>query len=160
MIRRWNQRVAPEDTVYYLGDFSLSKVERLPNIVSALNGNKLLIAGNHDKCHPANRKKAVPIEDYLKLGFEDVMLETTLPLVLKGKETVVKLCHLPYGPLNPEEQTDTRYMDMRPKDEGHLLLHGHVHDTWKKSSCGRMINVGVDVWNFYPISVEDLETVL
>lgn len=45
MIRRWNERVAPEDTVRHLGDFSF---QNQGNYIHALNGAKHLIVGNHD----------------------------------------------------------------------------------------------------------------
>ena len=35
------------------------------------------------------------------------------------------------------------------------LLHGHVHEKWRQQ--GRMVNVGVDVWDFTPIA-EDVIT--
>lgn len=159
MIQRWNEKVKPEDTVYHLGDFSMS-MKGIEQIIRGLNGTKVLVPGNHDACHPAYKKKfQVPFRDYRKAGFDHVELEMMLELQLKGQATMVKLCHLPYEP-DEAEKADRRYMDMRPKDEGHLLLHGHVHTSWKKSNCGRMINVGVDQWNFYPITVQDIESVL
>jgi calcineurin-like phosphoesterase family protein len=35
------------------------------------------------------------------------------------------------------------------------LLHGHVHEKWRQQ--GRMVNVGVDVWDFTPVA-EDVIT--
>lgn len=46
MIKRWNARVAPTDTIYHLGDFAFSDHVRF---LSNLNGHKRLILGNHDK---------------------------------------------------------------------------------------------------------------
>jgi calcineurin-like phosphoesterase family protein len=31
-----------------------------------------------------------------------------------------------------------------------------VHEKWKVSDDGRMINVGVDVWDFKPVHVDQL----
>lgn len=158
MIQRWNEKVQPEDTVYHLGDFSMS-MRGIDQIVYGLNGTKILIPGNHDSCHPAHKKKQVPDRAYIEAGFSAVALEMVIELPIKGKSTQFKMCHLPYEP-DDFEKADRRYMQMRPKDEGQILLHGHVHTAWKKSNCGRMINVGVDVWNFYPINVQDLESIL
>lgn len=45
MVRRWNERVRPEDRVYHLGDFAFaSHAAYLPR----LSGTKILIMGNHD----------------------------------------------------------------------------------------------------------------
>jgi len=46
MVRRWNERVRPNDKVYHLGDVVMSR-KSLP-IMARLNGDKVLIRGNHD----------------------------------------------------------------------------------------------------------------
>lgn len=46
MVRRWNDRVRPNDKVYHLGDVVINR-RCLPTI-SRLNGDKVLIRGNHD----------------------------------------------------------------------------------------------------------------
>lgn len=158
LTRRWNEIVQPEDFVYYLGDFSLGRIEVVEPIVKSLNGKKLLISGNHDRAHPTN-KKPTPIARYIEAGFIDVVLETTIDLTLNGRPQKVKLCHLPYAPL-ADEEVDRRYLNYRPKDEGQLLLHGHVHCSWLVDVKRKMFNVGVDLHNYYPWSVEDIEAVM
>ena len=46
MIRRWNDRVRPNDKVYHLGDVVINR-KALPTM-ARLNGDKVLIRGNHD----------------------------------------------------------------------------------------------------------------
>jgi calcineurin-like phosphoesterase family protein len=46
MVRRWNDRVRPNDKVYHLGDVVINR-KALP-ILDRLNGDKVLIRGNHD----------------------------------------------------------------------------------------------------------------
>jgi calcineurin-like phosphoesterase family protein len=46
MIRRWNERVRPNDKVYHLGDVVINR-KALPTL-ARLNGDKVLIRGNHD----------------------------------------------------------------------------------------------------------------
>ena len=46
MVRRWNQRVRPQDKVYHLGDVVINR--KCLQILSRLNGDKVLIKGNHD----------------------------------------------------------------------------------------------------------------
>ena len=46
MVRRWNDRVRPKDKVYHLGDVVMSR--RSLSIMDRLNGDKVLIRGNHD----------------------------------------------------------------------------------------------------------------
>jgi len=46
MVRRWNDRVRPNDKVYHLGDVVINR-RALPTL-ARLNGDKVLIKGNHD----------------------------------------------------------------------------------------------------------------
>lgn len=46
MVRRWNERVSPKDKVYHLGDVVINR--RALAIMHRLNGDKVLIRGNHD----------------------------------------------------------------------------------------------------------------
>jgi len=46
MVRAWNERVRPNDKVYHLGDVVINR-KSLP-IMNRLNGDKILIRGNHD----------------------------------------------------------------------------------------------------------------
>jgi calcineurin-like phosphoesterase family protein len=60
--------------------------------------------------------------------------------------TLVDVDHFPYEGDSREED---RHVDWRPTDHGRVLLHGHVHSSWRTN--GRMINVGVDVWDYAPV---------
>jgi calcineurin-like phosphoesterase family protein len=46
MIKRWNERVRPNDKVYHLGDVVINR--RALATLGRLNGDKVLIRGNHD----------------------------------------------------------------------------------------------------------------
>jgi calcineurin-like phosphoesterase family protein len=46
MVKAWNERVKPTDKVYHLGDVVINR-KALP-ILNRLNGDKVLIRGNHD----------------------------------------------------------------------------------------------------------------
>jgi calcineurin-like phosphoesterase family protein len=46
MIRRWNDRVRPNDKVYHLGDVVINRKHL--KTLARLNGDKVLIKGNHD----------------------------------------------------------------------------------------------------------------
>lgn len=46
MVKRWNERVKPNDKVYHLGDVVISK--KSLSVLRRLNGDKVLIKGNHD----------------------------------------------------------------------------------------------------------------
>ena len=46
MVKRWNETVKPNDKVYHLGDVVINR--KSLSIMSRLNGDKVLIRGNHD----------------------------------------------------------------------------------------------------------------
>lgn len=69
MVERWNSIVNKEDRVYVLGDFSNYPLSVTKKIVSALEGEKILICGNHDVCLP---------EEYYECGFAEV---SRLPVI-------------------------------------------------------------------------------
>jgi calcineurin-like phosphoesterase family protein len=46
MVRRWNERVRPNDKVYHLGDVVINRKSLAT--LARLNGDKVLIRGNHD----------------------------------------------------------------------------------------------------------------
>ena len=46
MVKRWNERVKPNDKVYHLGDVVINR--KALQTLARLNGDKVLIRGNHD----------------------------------------------------------------------------------------------------------------
>jgi len=46
MVKRWNETVRPTDKVYHLGDVVINR--KALSILHRLNGDKVLIKGNHD----------------------------------------------------------------------------------------------------------------
>ncbi len=141
LIDNWNKVVQPTDTIFILGDFCFGGVDKWKGILSQLQGEKHLVKGNHDM------KQAKP-ERAEEFGFKWI-----------GKDAVIKddelgdilLSHYPY---HGDHTEGDRYLDRRPTDKGGWLLHGHVHCAWKM--LGRQINIGVDQWNFTPVSLEEV----
>lgn len=146
LVRRHNERVRPGDVVYQLGDFSMSDRYVRP-ILERLNGRHILVPGNHDGCHSCHRGFEGVTIRYLKLGFAEVLQRTTLDF--EGE--IVKVEHLPYAGSGEFKE---KYLEHRPIDDGGWLLHGHVHDAWKVRR--RMINVGVDPWNYAPVHWDEI----
>lgn len=50
MVQRHNQVVKPTDKVYFLGDVSMSRNTKGLEILGRMNGEKILVKGNHDLC--------------------------------------------------------------------------------------------------------------
>jgi len=156
MMKRWNSVVSDEDTVYYIGDFSM-RFEVAQIWAPALRGTKILVHGNHDKTWIGRKDFQEYVQKYKNLGFLEIVTEMKLKLPLFGQETVVKLHHMPYSHKDRPKEANKpdKYEKYRPIDEGEILLCGHVHDAWEK--IGRQVNVGVDVNNFTPITIEEIE---
>ena len=49
ILRKWNEKITDEDTVYIVGDFALGRKEKAAEWLSQANGKKILIIGNHDR---------------------------------------------------------------------------------------------------------------
>lgn len=143
LIRRWNERVSPEDTIYHMGDFSFCGLIRTREILAQLNGRKILVQGNHDKHF---FRKDGSLKD---LAFEKVYANVK-EILPSGR--IVMMSHYQYRGVPDIEGRD--FAEKQVIDSGDYLLHGHVHRGWKQN--GRMINVGVDVWNYKPVSEEEL----
>lgn len=133
------------DTTIHLGDFSMSE-KPVQEILNQLNGKHILVAGNHDRCHPA-RWNAVEAakERYVSYGFAEVHIEMIFEEFL--------LNHLPYL-YKTDIGSSARFPDYRPINNNKILLHGHVHQHWKRKD--NMLNVGVDVWNYFPVSIDEV----
>ena len=49
IIRNWNRLIDPDDLVIHLGDLFVGNQSIWQEIASGLNGNKILVKGNHDE---------------------------------------------------------------------------------------------------------------
>lgn len=118
----WNALVKPSDTVYVLGDFSMSSDKKsLEDWFNALHGKKFLIVGNHDS-------KAC-----LKLPWKGVF---EVKQIRHGGHRIW-LSHYAH------RTWPNSY-------HGSLHLYGHSHGTIPDYK--RSMDVGVDCHNFWPIS--------
>lgn len=127
LIKVWNEKVSPNDTVFTLGDFAFGYVEKSYPILDALHGKKILIAGNHDVRHLKHEEfkgKFVAV----KFGYHEVEVN------FRGQTTLVVLCHYPL-----ESWNKMRY--------GSFHIHGHTHTPFgqlKMRKIPHRKDVGVD----------------
>lgn len=123
-----------------------------------LHGVKYLVPGNHDFCHTFHKKSrkteehARWIKQYEDYGWNVLPEQTTFFIPEVGE---VNLCHHPYGNAQFEED---QYANWRPFNNGNWLLCGHIHEKWKTKE--KMINVGVDVWDFKPVSILEITEIM
>jgi calcineurin-like phosphoesterase family protein len=157
IVANWNAKVKHGDLVYHLGDFALGNPLNTVKIASRLNGIKHLICGNHDKigwlAHKS--KKFAAIAQVYTDHFDNI--NNAIHITVCGR--VALLSHLPY--IGDHEGQEERYLDKRLKP-GHesVNIHGHIHDLWvcrQTDGFPPMLNVGVDVWGYSPVSTEELE---
>lgn len=136
IIANYNSEVRKDDTVYFLGDVAMlgaSQWEHLKGVIQSLNGRKHLIFGNHDEFR---------WERYLDIGFLSV--HSAHWMELEGVRLVMAHDPAIYCTLDP----------------GTVFLHGHIHTLYKSIPNQKVVNVGVDVWSFYPISINEIKAEL
>jgi calcineurin-like phosphoesterase family protein len=136
IIRQWNERVNEKDTVYFLGDFCFKNsiggkagegtCNRADYYKNQLNGNIVFIRGNHDS---HNGVKAIIECAVLETGGNSIFVQHRPP---ERKEEIPEFCN--------------------------LVLCGHVHEKWKFKLVDDIpiVNVGLDVWNFYPVTINEI----
>lgn len=149
IINRWNSVVGDDDIVYVLGDFAMGHRGVSVPYAEKLKGTKFLVPGNHDAVWSGNPEKQVNrwMQVYVNSGL--IVVDGSIELRLNDQ--AFKACHFPYYDI---ERHAGRFTDQvwSPEDDGETwLLHGHVHQAWQADRERRQINVGVDVWDFYPV---------
>lgn len=175
LIKRFNSKVLKNNISINLGDFCINKRNKEKNIFniksynSKLNGNKILILGNHDTLEK---------EIYLKSGFDLIIdkafiylndkleiidlnsrLSTCLILDINGKR--IMLSHFPLF-YNGDYRFDEKYkkniedlMDLYYKYKCDFNIHGHTHS--KDDAIDEKLEcVCVEKTNFYPITFSEI----
>ena len=132
MVANWNSVVRPKDKVYHLGDVVINR--RAFPTLARLNGEKVLIKGNHD---------LFQLKEYLPY-FKDI----------RGFGTLDGFC-LTHVPIHPDSLG-------RWKGNWHGHLHSDVvMETYDDFSCHeqgidvRYMCLSVEHTAFTPISLED-----
>lgn len=149
LIRRWNNKVSNEDLVYVLGDMIWkTSNDDATSLIKRLNGQIILIKGNHDRfLHNAKAKAALAgLKDY-----DDICV--TLE---DGTTRRVILSHYFIPMYNGH-----RYQTI------HLHAHSHFTDEadyevdfaeqLNQMGCRNQIyNVGCMYWNYEPITLDEI----
>lgn len=130
LVERWNAAVGPQDDVWHLGDFAAGASRaRCAVLFERLNGRKRLVQGNHD----TRRVLELPwlaVVDHLRLTLEE-----------DGATWRLFLAHYAHRAW-PGLWRGTRH------------LYGHTHATLPDTT--RSCDVGVDAWNFRPVTLAAL----
>jgi len=143
IVNMWNLTVKDTDTVYLLGDVAFGSKDEAIILCNRLKGRKILIYGNHDlRCDEAYWKRA-GFDEVHKLGYGQTMPYQEF-----------FLSHYPYRKALTEYDTRDYLFEHAAESTPTILLHGHVHTQWKFKE--NMINVGIDVWDYRPVSIKSI----
>ena len=127
LIERWNQKVGPDDEVWHLGDFAIRQPAAVAaELLARLHGRKHLVTGNNDPEATTTLEAWESVQPYVEVTVDGVSLV---------------LCHYPFR-------------SWRGMGKGSINLHGHCHGRLKPQP--RQFDVGVDVWDFRPISLREI----
>ena len=130
MLSKWNNKINKNDQVYILGDFAFGDSDSVYKLLNKLNGNKFLIKGNHDYFikHKQIANQFAWIKDYYRLKYNKLK---------------IILFHYPI-------------MTWDCKHYNSIHLYGHIHNNKLEHEQKNSYNVGVDVNNFEPVSLEEI----
>lgn len=127
IIARYRSVVQPEDTVYFLGDLTLLGASRWGSVENIVNQ----LTGR--KILIIGNHDKLDIFRYVDVGFESV--HTMLDI---GDYLLV------HDPAVATGRNDRKW------------LCGHVHTVFKFAKNHTVLNVGVDQWSFYPVSMDEV----
>ena len=128
LINNWNNTVAKEDKVFFLGDFGFGKREDIIRWGNKLNGHKIMIYGNHDR---------FPLKVYYDAGFEIV---SKWPIVIRDR---FLLSHAPI------EYDAGELINIH----GHI----HNDETIGPTLSDKSVCVCVERWNYKPVEIKEIE---
>jgi len=161
LINNYNSTVGKHDICYFLGDIGLVNGEVIKEVISKLNGTKILIQGNHD---------AKGRQFWMTAGFVTVLHSASIRV---ARETVT-MSHCPLQGLYREDTSQMRNggenwhgeakhirNGFSLPDFGQFHLHGHIHSPnggKSKRILGKQFDVGVDANKYRPVSISEIES--
>jgi len=138
MVEAWNDRVRPNDKVYHLGDVVINR--RALSIMSRLNGDKVLIRGNHDIFKDEDYRA-----HFRELRAYHVMNGLILSHIPVHEASLGRFGCSIHGHLHANRVMKARGVDART---GEILYSDEIDP--------RYYNVSVEQTDFAPILFEDV----
>ncbi|MFH1309869.1 MAG: metallophosphoesterase [Candidatus Omnitrophota bacterium] len=132
IIRKHNERVKPEDTVFFLGDFIFKGgkeggEEKYRQFEKRLNGKFIFIKGNHDR---NNSLRTIINKVYIHYGSKDICMT------------------------HRAEDADSNV-------PWNFCGHVHEKYKVKRlNDKSLVVNLCVEVWNYYPVTFEEISSAI
>lgn len=161
-IENWNKVVSPEDLGIFVGDmFFYQSKQQMADFLSKLNGRKVLVRGNHDQKPRAmmNAGFTICVEEIVMTIANERVLISHYPFAMpewKHKYFVLR-CKI-QKLFGKKTRWIEKFHDRRPVDRGQFLIHGHTHSIEKIK--GKMINVGWTAWDWKPVNIQEIATII
>lgn len=164
LIKKYNAVVPVDGICYFLGDMGISATI-IKDVVSKLNGTKVLIQGNHDRGDTAMYNMGFDVvlnEATIYIGKERVTM-THCPLrgILREDVTAMK-CYTPVEGVVPENwHGENKQNKFSIEDQGQFHAHGHIHSPNGGKSqriLDRQMDVGVVANKYMPVSLSQIES--
>jgi calcineurin-like phosphoesterase family protein len=141
LIERWNAKIKKGDLVYHLGDFALKCSPQDANsILDRLNGQIILIRGNHESVAEQVKERFAAVKDYDEITVKDADAPHN------GKRKIV-LLHYAMRVWNSSHH-------------GAWHLYGHSHGTLPDDPNSLSFDIGVDCWGYAPLSYQEVKAVM
>lgn len=152
IVENWNNAVTNQDTVYILGDFIWSrKEEEWIRILDRLNGNKVLILGNHDikNMSAKLRLKFADVKHYKEITDNGRHIIMSHYPILLHKAAYNSDCYMLCGHIH--NTREDAFLEKWRKE---------LRDTWTKSgdAYGNVFNVGCmkEYMNYTPRTLDEI----
>ena len=100
------------------------------------------------------------IDDYCEIDMELPVLDESGKITMATTQQSIAMSHFPRLSALAEEHGDwpsnwNEFADMAPTTEG-WLLYGHTHQDVPDGTDPRSVNVGLDAWDFKPVSEQQI----
>ena len=154
LAHNWDAAIGKDDDVWIVGDISSGTNSAQLGALEWLAerpGNKYLIIGNHDGCHPMYRDAHKWMKIYSEYLAAPPMMAARRRLSLPEGHCNAVVSHFPYK--GDTQGGAERFTQWRLPNLGKdYIIHGHTHRPEKFG--GMQIHVGVDAWEMKPVPLE------
>ena len=138
IVNRFNEVVKPDDELFYLGDFALGlngQIDKIYEYRSRFNCKHWrYVLGNHDDLIKKNEERLLADRVFDSIEYY---------MEIKENKKKMVLSHCPF-------------LTWNGANHGSWCVHGHCHHNLQPDPYSLRVDVGVNGWNYYPVSFEQI----